>query len=474
MTLSSILRKAVTAAGAVRKEPEGRGAVHIQIAGLSARCVNMADTYTTTTVRQRQGFIGKLQNSCAALCFGLILLLIAPVMLWWNESNVVQQYEALHEVEKAVVEAPDKLSTSLNGKLIHYNGDISLPSGGAADRDFGIAVPGALRLARISEAYQTVEHSSSRTRKDSNGNEVVDTTYSYSNEWRSALVPSSSFHNPAKQRVNRHAWLIPPLVSTAREARLGPYKLSQEVIRNLGKEAEVDMRDPKVSKLADAISSGSISRFALGEPQDGPVKVARALVPALQQGSTGGSLANIDSLSYHGGKLYTGNALAPAVNDNRVFFTASAPTSASVLGKQSRTGEIVAWEASNGRSILLYAEGDRSPRQLIAQAKSEADTLLWALRGAGLLLLILAYALLLQPAVALMGSVPLIGGILGSVASCGACLASVLAGLTTTLLVVAVAWLWARPALSIALLLLAFLINVLPRWAGYGGAVKRD
>ena len=152
----------------------------------------MADSYTEVT---SQNWFSRIGESIKGILFGIIIIPIAIVALWWNEGNSVETANSLKEGAANVVHvSSDKVDAANEKKLIHVTGEAKAV-GPVVDDDYGLSVP-ALRLERKEEIYQWVENKKSETRQKVGGGEETTTTYSYDKKWTDSPVKSAEFKKP--------------------------------------------------------------------------------------------------------------------------------------------------------------------------------------------------------------------------------------------------------------------------------------
>lgn len=160
----------------------------------------------------------------------------------------------------------------------------------------------------------------------------------------------------------------------------------------------------------------------------------------------------LSQLTLHDNRLYT-NPRAnqePKLGDNRVEWkVAFAPQEASVIGLQ-RNGVIVPYKTSNGREMYLVGKGEQSPAQLITQARENADLFALAMRALAAFGMFFGLWLALQPAVIAPQFLPLVGGLLSGCIGCGALVVALVLAVGFALITIALAWMSARPIVSIA------------------------
>jgi len=146
----------------------------------------------------RQSGLSRLCSSIiCAVCVAPIVVIIAVFVLGWNEQRAVCEARAIDEGSENVEEIGCDSATAGNEALVLFSCDLSsagLTPLSAPGSDFSLSYTGT-GLSITAEMYQCVEHSSSSTTKDSvGGGTKTVTTYTYSKEWRSSQVSSSSFN----------------------------------------------------------------------------------------------------------------------------------------------------------------------------------------------------------------------------------------------------------------------------------------
>lgn len=207
--------------------------------------------YTTNT------WCGRMCNSLVGALFGVVLFLGSFPLLIWNEGAAVQTAQSLDEGMAQVVEVAlppgsyPRHDPALDGRLVHIAAEAhDLPT--LRDDDFGVAVK-ALQLRRQVDMYQWREHERRHKRKDSFGNEHVETEYTYSAEWADSPISSSRFDDPSYR--NPGAMEARSAVSTADSVHLGDYVVRKPLISQL---AAGDGERPLELSMADRSRRGSL------------------------------------------------------------------------------------------------------------------------------------------------------------------------------------------------------------------------
>lgn len=397
---------------------------------------------------------------------GFLFFLGSFPLIWWNEGRALGETLTLDEGHKLLKYVPhhDKLEGNLLGQLVHVAGPIDTDAP-LRDAEFGISVPSALRLSRDVEMYQYREHKSSRTGRDSSGREVVQTSVSYSPDWTADRIDSHSFEDERYRGKNPSHWPVQRTSQYASSAFIGAYKLPSSVIRSLGSSQPVDVTNPSVSAIGKLLlttgtPAGSSALLNIGGvasklPREGHERPSDRKAVAVRE-SLQGLAPIVKSMALASdGRLYTGSGgpTSPSPGDQRVTFSAAAPSHGSVIARLERGGRLVPFRVpKTGRDLLLSYEGELTPDEMFDRAHAANSVTTWALRGAGWLLAVIGLALVLQPAAVAPTWIPLIGSLAGDVVSCGITVVALIVGSTTATATVAVAWFAVRPMLSAGLL----------------------
>lgn len=365
----------------------------------------MPDRFTETT---RQSWFSRIGGSFAGAVAGLVLLLVAFPLLWWNEGRAVKTAKGLTEGAGAVVSvASDGIDASRDGALVHVSGQATTAET-LTDEEFGVSAR-ALTLVRSVEMYQWREEKQSQKRKKLGGGEATTTTYTYRTGWSSAAVDSADFRQPDGHRnPGRFPWDSQTIVADS--VTLGVFTLPRDLV------AMISAREPL------RIEAGSGARLTA----DSAVRIA------------------------DGGLYRGGNPDSPAVGDVRIRYEIVRPQVVSVVAVQ-RGNSFEGYRTTAGTTILMLEKGAVAADAMFRTAESSNHTTAWVLRGVGLLLMFLGLFLAFRP-IAVIGSVlPL----LGSLASTGIGLVSFLIALVLSLVTISLAWLAYRPVLAIGLLVVA-------------------
>jgi hypothetical protein len=254
--------------------------------------------------------------------------------------------------------------------------------------------------------FQWKEDKETTTSKNFGGSEERKTTYTYSKEWSSQRNDSSRF----KQRERTNPQMrYRGVTVVAKDATLGAFRPGDGVLRRLH--------------------------------ADDTLTVDTALLDKLRQ-RLGQQVHVID------GQIYLGADPAnPAIGDLRISYRLAKPDTISVLGKQTGA-DFAQFQTKAGDALLFVKSGSIDAAAIISQAQAENRMLTWILRAVGLVVMAIAFMMVLNPLVALADVIPLLGSVLGF----GTAILGFLATAIVGPLVIAVAWFWYRPVVSIIVL----------------------
>jgi Transmembrane protein 43 len=367
----------------------------------------MSDTFTEVTTKS---WGSRLFESIKGVLFGLALIVGACVALFWNEGRVVQTQRSLTEGAGVVVDIdPARVDPANDGKLVHASGEMKAPAP-VFDPEFGVSANG-LRLMRVVEMYQWKEDKKTETRKNFGGSEETVTTYSYGHEWSETRIDSRDFKQP-DGHVNPQMRYQGTAV-LARDVSFGAFRPNARVVEMLPASEKVRVE----TALADTV------RTRIGWP-----------------------------VSVNDGVFYLGaDAAKPAVGDLRISYRLVPAGPVSIIGQEQGT-DFNPYQTKAGDRLLMVRPGTLSAADMFKEAQRENAILTWVIRFVGALVMFFGFALVLNPLVVVADVVPFIGSVLGA----GAALVSLIATAMLAPVVIAIAWFWYRPLVSLAVLALGF------------------
>lgn len=379
----------------------------------------MAYQKVTTT-----SYGGRLKKAFQGVGMGFLMLIAGTVLLFWNEGRTVKTTKMLKEAQGVCTELGDvqQLNVEADGKMVHATG-FATTEDILTDGDFDISV-NAIKLIRSTEFYQWVEHQHSETKDKVGGGQETVTTYTYSKEWVSSPVNSSSFEDPDYRGIDNSVLMNVESQSwQAQNVTFGAYTFPESLISQ--------MNDAKAFQLE--------------------------LKPEVLQyyETEFHRVYNVsDTQSFmhpNGNQLYLGvNPSSPTVGDVRITYKEVLPGDVSILAKvNGNTFE--KYTAKNGYSLITLEDGIVDADQMFANEHAANKTMAWILRLLGVLLVFWGFKNIFNIITQLLKVLPF----LGNIADLGV---NLVAGILTAvwcLVVIAIAWLWYRPLLGILLLLIA-------------------
>lgn len=367
----------------------------------------------------------RLMNSIKGVGIGFLLFIISFVVLWWNEGRSVHTYKSLKEGKGATIEAKaDTIDATLDNRLIHVSGPVTNEET-LIDSIFAVEAPHAIVLKRTVQMYQWQENCESKTEKNLGGSEKTTTHCNYKKVWADQ-IDSSSFKKPQGHENPQMRFESGTIVAS--EARLGAYKLPKNLASRLSTFSKIELNQSILQQVSDIV----------GKP---------------------GFITSM-------GIVLGENAETPQVGDYRVSFETVEPTDASVIAVQQNSS-FATYRAKAGDEIYMIHEGVASAEQMYKEAESSNAILTWILRFAGWLAMTIGLAMLFGPFITFLDVLPLLGSIFGF----GVGLAAAIISFALSLTIIAVAWLFYRPVLS--LILIAVVIGVVLFYR-YWAAQKRD
>ncbi len=359
----------------------------------------MGYTEVTTT-----NWFSRLGGALKGIAMGVLLLLAAFPLLFWNEGRAVHQAQALAEGRQAVTSiAADRVDPGMEGHLVHLAGRAT-PEGPVRDPEFGVQVPDTLRLRRVVEMYQWRQESQKKKRKEAGGSEKTVTTYTYHLGWSTRLIDSSDFKQAGHQNPTRMPYQA--LEVSAGSVRLGAFVLGPDLVSRLS--GWTDLR--VASRLPSSLSGG--------------------LKP------------------FEGGFYQGQDATRPQLGDVRIRYQYIPAGDFSLVAVQAG-GTFKAYPTRAGQEILEVATGLRTADEMFQQMEQANTAMTWWLRGLGTFLAFAGLTLVLRPLSVMADVVPFFGNLVG----CGSVLVALGLAVPLSLVVMAAAWITYRPLVGGGLLL---------------------
>jgi hypothetical protein len=347
-----------------------------------------------------QGFFSRLLGSIVGVFLGPVFIVVAIILLSWNEGRAVHAIIGLNAAQQMLVEAQAASTSPANdGKLVHVVGQATA-SDAISDSDLNVNFPGQVTVARTVEMYQWQEKKEEHSQDNTGGSQTTTTTYTYEHVWSEGPIDSSDF-----KHADGHENPDMPFRSSrmsASDAKLGGYALDTDTLGDI---------DPPQSVTPDAP----------------------------------------DGWQKSGDKLVKGDPAAPKVGDVRVsYHELPSGSTISVLAAQSGGG-FGTFTTPNGYTIHMASAGNHPAAEMIAQQRAVESLITWILRGVGLLVIWIGFSMLLGPLSTMAAIIPFLGGIVRGAVG----FISFVVAVPVTLVVIAISWFAFRPLLGGGLLVLA-------------------
>lgn len=363
-------------------------------------------------------------NSFRGILTGLVMVIVATILIFWNENRAIKTYKAVGRAQDACVEMTDinTVSPEFEGKTIHATGTASTKEP-LADENFGVRA-NALCIHRDVEYFQWVEHTKTTTKEKIGGATEETTTYSYEKEWVSSPQASYKFKDPAYQNKNFVFQVIDEKDVVPESVSFGAYKLPSFIVSAIrGTEpAMVEMDSLIVRQWNSAVKA------QLGLPDS----------------ITANYVSVRDNVVYIGSNMDN-----PDVGDVRVTFT-YVPNDQEISIIANVTGNTFTQyvDERNGKTVSSVAMGAVPAEQMFESLKKSNKILTWVVRLILLIIIIAGFRKIFAFVPTLLKVLPFLGKGVGAILG----FACTIIGIAWTFLFIGIAWITVRPVLAIILL----------------------
>lgn len=374
----------------------------------------------SVTVTEKVSYGSRIGASFKGVIPGIVMFVAAFPLLFWNEGRAVKTARALDEGQGAVIEVGSNatVDSENEGRLVHMSG-LADTGDVLEDPEFGVS-ENCIRLDRSVEIYQWVEHAKTEEKKNLGGSVTKTTTYAYSLEWCRDAVDSRAFKEPghdnpaAGLEFKSQSW-------RSENVTFGAFRLNERQIARIGGAREYAFPVSFTSRVAR-------------------VQLAGGVIYVPEKTTRDNALNNRDVASQ------------TRVGDMRVTYRVVRPHDISIVSKQ-RGDSFVPFTSKkgDGYQVDLQRDGIADASEMFESARGGNTFMTWILRLAGWLLMFAGIRKVLAPISTLGDVLPF----LGSVLSAGFGFVAAVLAFVLTLVTVAVAWIVYRPALGVALLVVA-------------------
>lgn len=364
-----------------------------------------------------QSWFGRIGNAIVGVLFGLILVPVSFIVLFWNEGRAVHTARTLEEGKSAVVSVEaGKVDPAHDGKLIHFTGQAIPAAGGKLDDSVFHVSADAIHLRRKVLMYLWKEEK--HTEKHNNaigGGTSETTTYNYSKIWSNDPIDSTNFKeaghtNPSRWRIESHTIDAPAVTA-------GAFTLNRELVSRIDDFTPVTVSTDTINSLSDDLKGDA--RYA----------------------------DNAIYLSNETGRKPDPNS--PQVGDLKIAFEAALPGDVSVIAKQTGSN-LEPYQTKNNALQLLYI-GSHSAEEMFKSEQVRNGRITWILRGCGFLAMWIGLALILSPLRVLTSVIGIVGDLVGA----GIGLVTGIIAVAGSFVTIAIAWIAYRPVIGVGLLIVA-------------------
>ena len=387
----------------------------------------MAYQETITT-----GYGSRVKQSFKSIATGFTLFLGATAMLWWNEGNSVKTADMLEEAQGVcvVMENPSKKDASLEGQLVCGTA-MAVTEDLLTDKDFGLSV-NAISMKRKVEYYQWHETKTEETKEKSDGSEKKIVTYDYRRDWSSTPIGSSKF----KQHYGHVNVVLAEFEDGeqwAEHVSFGAYSLNNSLIHS------INTYEPLRPELSDDVLR----------------QLDKTIQASYERHYTKKEGLNSNDLNYvhvSDNQLYLGlEPGSPTVGDVRIKFERVAPSHEVTVVAVVNGDGFGPFKAKNGYMLEKLVMGKKDMDQFFEDEQETNTFNTWAYRILGIIMVIGALKLIFGFVVTLTKIVPFLSTIVGW----GVGVICTVLGVVWSLIIIAIAWLFYRPIVGIALLVIA-------------------
>jgi hypothetical protein len=272
---------------------------------------NSTYDHTTTSTTSSTSITQDIGLGITFLTFGIPVLAL-------NERRANAQNKLREKSEKICEEVDPKIEEEIqtkDNKLVHTVGLVDLSNKETFPKDevFGITkktTPKALKIKRHVAMYQWVEHSQETKKKDKDGNEVVETTYTYTKEWSTKHETFQSSSSQCPRNPNFPSGLSGGDFVSEADVKLEKIEISKTFNKEYVndyidlplKSSEIELKEAFGLKQ-DGESNYYSGKGKFSHPEIGDINVSFTYVPENVYSGVG-KLKN-SSLDYFKGQLKT-------------------------------------------------------------------------------------------------------------------------------------------------------------------------
>ncbi|PIR55100.1 hypothetical protein COU74_02875 [Candidatus Peregrinibacteria bacterium CG10_big_fil_rev_8_21_14_0_10_36_19] len=354
----------------------------------------MADSSTVVT---KKGYFSRIVDSIKGITFGILLIIGAFYLLFWNEGRVDIGDVAVNAIA---------IDQAVDGDFVYVSGAVS------SEENLGDGAylkPGDyLAVNRTVEMYSWIENSTSKSDTSVGGSETTTTTYNYVNDWTSTPATSSNFNVPAGHE------------NPAKKVADANFKVKNASVA--GKSVNMDKLDlPEYKALVLSEDFMDLK---------------------------GGVLA--------GGYLYTrpGSDAQPQVGDVRISYSV-VHDGMDITAFAELAGDSLVPHVDKETDTTVYRMFDGTRDEALKELHDEYATSLWLFRLLGFILMWLGFGALLAPLSVILDVLPAAGSVSRGLVGLVTFVVSLVLSVLTIFVSVIAHNIYIMGAIAVALLVLA-------------------
>ncbi|MCK5876538.1 MAG: TMEM43 family protein [Candidatus Marithrix sp.] len=365
-------------------------------------------SYTKITT---ESWWSRIKGSLMGVIFGLILFLVAFPLLFWNEGRAVYRAQTLEEGISIVTSInANQIEKSNENKLVHLIGQAESHET-LSDERFGIVQHDVIKLQRLVQMYQWQEQVHSETEEEFGGSTRTKTTYSYHKGWGSTISNSDHFEYPVGHK-NPDSMPFNSGTFQAKEVIVGAFTLPPSLVNRINNYQNLPVTEETFAQISEELR---------------------------------------EQLQIYNDYYYLGKKpTQPQIGDLKIEFEVVLPEVVSIVAKQFGT-TFEAYLTQVGGELELFEYGEVSAEKMFKHEQEFNVMLTWLLRLAGFIVMFIGLSLIFNVLRTFAAVIPFLASIIGFI---GGWVSFIIAA-ALSIITIAIAWIFYRPLLGIALLILA-------------------
>jgi hypothetical protein len=347
--------------------------------------------------------------SFSGIILGIILIIIASVLIFWNESKYIKNLNSLKKGQSMVIKVnPEQpVNTANEGKLVFLQGTVKSDEL-IVDPMFEVSKE-SMVLSRKVQMYQWKERKTQTKNHETN---KIYTKYEYVKTWSGSNI-NSSFFKYSKNHKNPNF----PFKSEdfyAEDVKIGQYRLGNSLIHKIIADKQLTLNDIKIPTKYKIKSHIKDNEIYIGN-----------------------------------------NPENPEIGDIRINYLYNDSDIVTIVAEQNK-GKLVPYSFENSNlEILRY--GKHSLEDIFEAEKKSSKSSVWIVRIVGWVLMTIAFALLVNPLISIISFIP--GG---DAISSGIAFATFIFGTIFTLFIISLAWITHKPVVSLFLFGIIVVLITIP------------